>query len=171
MWGGTQYRIAFDQPKAVSMRLQMRICDYSIKLVRNFKGKTVETHPWIDIFALDKVPRFLKDIFYVGARILIKQYSKGDPDRDSDLYEYLSKYRNKQGNNLLFSYTSEYLGKKEKIIYKEEDFSFGKKVQFEDLLLNAPINPEKILSQIYGSYLIPPAEDKRKPKHSNIIVR
>ena len=46
-------------------------------------------------------------------------------------------------------------------IYNREYFGKGKKIQFEDIQVNAPENSHKILEQIYGDYMQLPPEDKR----------
>ena len=46
-------------------------------------------------------------------------------------------------------------------IYQKEDFGNGIKIEFEDIMVNAPINNHRILEQIYGDYMQLPPEDER----------
>ena len=46
-------------------------------------------------------------------------------------------------------------------IYNREDYGKGKKIKFEDIEVNAPINAHVLLEQIYGDYMeLPPEEDR-----------
>ncbi len=46
-------------------------------------------------------------------------------------------------------------------IYRRIDFGDGEKIKFEDIDVNAPVNPHSILEQIYGDYMELPPEDQR----------
>lgn len=46
-------------------------------------------------------------------------------------------------------------------IYRKIDFGNGIEIEFEDIKVNAPINYDSILKQIYGDYMqLPPKEDR-----------
>lgn len=46
-------------------------------------------------------------------------------------------------------------------IYNVNDFGNGKRIPFEDTLVNAPENPQSILEQIYGDYMKLPPKNER----------
>lgn len=46
-------------------------------------------------------------------------------------------------------------------IYNTKDYGVGKKIKFEDIEVNAPINCHNLLKQIYGDYMQLPPEDQR----------
>ena len=46
-------------------------------------------------------------------------------------------------------------------IYQREDFGKGVKIEFEDIMVNAPADSHRILEQIYGDYMkLPPKEER-----------
>ena len=54
-------------------------------------------------------------------------------------------------------------------IYNKKDWFPIKKAKFEDIEVNIPNNPDKILTRIYGNYMeLPPEESRFRPAPEKI---
>ena len=68
---------------------------------------------------------------------------------------YISGYGNAKLREIMPSY---YYGK-------------GKKYKFEDIMINGPAKPERVLKQLYGDFMKMPPENERNLQHNTTVIK
>ena len=47
----------------------------------------------------------------------------------------------------------------------------GKKYKFEDIMINGPAKPERVLKQLYGDFMKMPPENERNLQHNTTVIK
>ena len=82
--------------------------------------------------------------------------------RLSQRFDKLRRRYSYEKSEWVVAWTHEYGNR---IFCRKEWFGSGKKIQFENVVLQAPVNSEAVLRQYYGDYMILPPERERVLKH------
>ncbi len=93
-------------------------------------------------------------------KLINQQAAWNSLDRSFKAYDYNNSTR-------LINYCG-YWGMKE--MFPKSVYGNGKLYKFEDLMLIGPENYDYVLTQMYGDYMTPPAEDKRDHHKVKLIV-
>lgn len=106
---------------------------------------------------LDDLPFVTKAVTHLGYHVL--NLFKIKPSTiNRRCLNFLKKYRDENCECVFdISATAE----EYPLIYHKKDFNKVVKVKFEDIEVNAPINYDKILKNLYGNYMELPPKDKR----------
>ncbi|WP_406534311.1 phosphorylcholine transferase LicD [Methanobrevibacter sp.] len=108
----------------------------------------------IRIDDLPVIPKLISNTAYHILNIL-----KLNPTKiNKKCLNFLSKYSDANAKNVfdISAMAHEY-----PLIYDKSDFKEVEKVQFEDIYVNVPKNYDKILTELYGDYMVLPPEEKR----------
>ncbi len=54
-------------------------------------------------------------------------------------------------------------------MFHKKYYGNGKKYKFEDVLINGPVDYDKICTQLYGDYMRPPAEAEKNHHSSEVL--
>lgn len=79
---------------------------------------------------------------------------------------YLNKVQNARGDYYV-CYEGDY---KEREIYPKEWFDKTMKIPFEDMMIDIPVEYDKMLTKIYGDYMQLPPEEKRVSHHPHYFL-
>lgn len=109
----------------------------------------------------------------LSEKIIIQFILKTGYGKHLDMYKYLNKIDNTlkkypyETSNTIINFMGQY---KLKEMFPKAYYQIGKYYPFEDIMLNGPIEYDKILKQMYGDYMVLP-DEKDRNVHYTILIK